>query len=98
MAPSCGPPGGPAIRDVPDPVPEARPSPESSSWSRTMAARPRSPPSRLPGLPPDLVRLPHDGLVAGVSAGVARWLGVDPAVLRLSTLALALANDAAALA
>ncbi|MFO7281402.1 MAG: PspC domain-containing protein [Thermoanaerobacterales bacterium] len=63
-----------------------------------MAARPPSPPSRLPGLPPDLVRLPHEGLVAGVCAGVARWLGVDPVVIRLATVVLALANGVGALA
>ena len=31
-------------------------------------------------------------MVAGVCAGVARWLGVDPVVVRLATVLLALAN------
>lgn len=65
---------------------------------RTMDARSPSPPSRLPGLPPDLVRLPHEGVAAGVCAGVARWLGVDPVVIRLATAILTLANGVGALA
>jgi signal transduction histidine kinase/phage shock protein PspC (stress-responsive transcriptional regulator) len=54
-----------------------------------MATTPRS---RLAGLPPGLVRRPDEHVVAGVCAGVARWLGVDPIVVRLAALVLALAN------
>lgn len=48
--------------------------------------------SRFAGLPPGLVRRPDEHIVAGVCAGVARWLGVDPIVVRLATVILALAN------
>ena len=54
-----------------------------------MATTPRSPVS---GLPPGLVRRPDEHVVAGVCAGVARWLGVDPIVVRLAAVILALAN------
>jgi phage shock protein PspC (stress-responsive transcriptional regulator)/signal transduction histidine kinase len=54
-----------------------------------MATTPRP---RLPALPPGLVRRPDEHVVAGVCAGVARWLGVDPIVVRLAALILALAN------
>ena len=47
---------------------------------------------RIAGLPPGLVRRPDERVVAGVCAGVARWLGVDPIVVRLAALVLALAN------
>ena len=63
-----------------------------------MATTPRP---RFPALPPGLVRRSDEHVVAGVCAGVARWLGVDPIVVRLATLILALANgvaNAAALA
>ena len=40
-----------------------------------MATNPRSP---LAGLPPGLVRRRDERVVAGVCAGVARWIGVDP--------------------
>lgn len=46
----------------------------------------------IAGLPPGLVRLPDEHVVAGVCAGVARWLGVDPIVVRLAALILVLAN------
>ena len=54
-----------------------------------MATTPRSP---LAGLPPGLARHPDEHIVAGVCAGVARWLGVDPIVVRLAAVILALAN------
>lgn len=58
----------------------------------TMASTPRM---RLTaGLPPGLYRRPDEGVVAGVCAGTARWLGVDPIVVRLAALTLALANGA----
>src|SRR5262245_63523454 len=50
----------------------------------------RRPP--LAGLPAGLARDRDDGLVAGVCAGVARWIGVDPLVVRVATVILALAN------
>lgn len=57
-----------------------------------MASTPRT---RLTaGLPPGLDRRPDEGVVAGVCAGTARWLGVDPIVVRLAVLTLALANGA----
>jgi signal transduction histidine kinase/phage shock protein PspC (stress-responsive transcriptional regulator) len=42
--------------------------------------------------PPGLVRRPDEGMVAGVCAGIARWIGVDAVVVRLATVILALAN------
>ena len=54
-----------------------------------MATTPRP---RFPALPPGLVRRSDEHVVAGVCAGVARWLGVDPIVVRLAALILALAN------
>jgi phage shock protein PspC (stress-responsive transcriptional regulator)/signal transduction histidine kinase len=54
--------------------------------------------SRLAGLPPGLVRRPDEHVVAGVCAGVARWLGVDPIVVRLAAVILALANGVGAVA
>jgi len=42
--------------------------------------------------PPGLARRPDEGMVAGVCAGIARWIGVDPLVVRLATVVLALAN------
>lgn len=43
-------------------------------------------------LPEDLSRARDDRVVAGVCGGLARWLGVDPVVVRLATVLLALAN------
>lgn len=60
-----------------------------------MATTPRP---RLAGLPPGLVRRPDEHVVAGVCAGVARWLGVDPIVVRLAAVILALANGVGAVA
>ncbi|MGH9231650.1 MAG: ATP-binding protein [Acidimicrobiales bacterium] len=56
-----------------------------------MGAPPRSP---IAGLPQGLVRRRDERMVAGVCAGVARWLGVDPIIVRLATCILALANGA----
>jgi phage shock protein PspC (stress-responsive transcriptional regulator)/signal transduction histidine kinase len=50
----------------------------------------RRPP--LAGLPAGLARDPDEGMVAGVCAGVARWVGVDPLVVRVAVAILALAN------
>jgi signal transduction histidine kinase len=44
--------------------------------------------------PPGLARRRDERMVAGVCAGVARWLGVDPIVVRLAAVILALANGA----
>jgi signal transduction histidine kinase/phage shock protein PspC (stress-responsive transcriptional regulator) len=60
-----------------------------------MATTSRSP---LSGLPPGLARRPDEHVVAGVCAGVARWLGVDPIVVRLAAVILALANGVGVLA
>jgi signal transduction histidine kinase/phage shock protein PspC (stress-responsive transcriptional regulator) len=54
-----------------------------------MATTPRSP---LAGLPAGLARRRDERAVAGVCAGIARWIGVDPLVVRLATVILALAN------
>ena len=54
-----------------------------------MATNPRSP---LAGLPPGLVRRRDERVVAGVCAGVARWIGVDPVVVRVAVVVLALAT------
>ena len=57
---------------------------------------PMGSPSRPPiaGLPRGLVRRRDERMVAGVCAGVARWLGVDPIVVRLAVCILALGNGA----
>ncbi|HEX6417375.1 MAG TPA: PspC domain-containing protein [Acidimicrobiales bacterium] len=47
---------------------------------------------RLAGLPPGLARHADDRVVAGVCAGLARWLGVDPLVVRLAAAVMALAD------
>ena len=52
-------------------------------------APPRAP---IAGLPDGLVRTRDDRVVAGVCAGVARWLGVEPLVVRLAAAVLTLAN------
>jgi phage shock protein PspC (stress-responsive transcriptional regulator)/signal transduction histidine kinase len=57
-----------------------------------MGSPPRQPP--IAGLPHGLVRRSDERIVAGVCAGVARWLGVDPIVVRLAACILALANGA----
>ncbi|HEY8525601.1 MAG TPA: PspC domain-containing protein [Acidimicrobiales bacterium] len=54
-----------------------------------MATAPRPP---IAGLPPDLVRARDDRIVGGVCAGVARWMGVEPIVVRLAAAVLMLAN------
>jgi len=54
-----------------------------------MASTPRSP---LASLPPGLARRRDERVVAGVCAGVARWIGVDPLVVRVATVILSLAN------
>ena len=56
-----------------------------------MGSLPRPP---IAGLPQGLVRRRDERMVAGVCAGVARWLGVDPIVVRLAACILALANGA----
>jgi signal transduction histidine kinase/phage shock protein PspC (stress-responsive transcriptional regulator) len=56
-----------------------------------MGSHPRPP---IAGLPQGLVRRRDERMVAGVCAGIARWLGVDPIVVRLATCILALANGA----
>jgi phage shock protein PspC (stress-responsive transcriptional regulator)/signal transduction histidine kinase len=55
----------------------------------TMGTPPRPP---IAGLPEGLVRRRDERIVAGVCAGVARWLGLDPIVVRLAACVLALAN------
>lgn len=55
-----------------------------------MGSPPRQPP--IAGLPHGLARRRDERIVAGVCAGVARWLGVDPIVVRLAACILALAN------
>ena len=54
-----------------------------------MASTSRSPRA---GLPAGLSRRRDERIVAGVCAGVARWIGVDPLVVRVATVILALAN------
>ena len=56
------------------------------------AAMPSISRSPMPALPAGLLRRPDEHVVAGVCAGVARWLGVDPIVVRLAAIVLALAN------
>jgi signal transduction histidine kinase len=54
-----------------------------------MGSTPRPP---IAGLPDGLARRRDESVVAGVCAGVARWIGVDPIVVRLAACILALAN------
>jgi phage shock protein PspC (stress-responsive transcriptional regulator)/signal transduction histidine kinase len=56
-----------------------------------MGSHPRPP---IAGLPQGLLRRRDERMVAGVCAGVARWLGVDPIVVRLAVCILSLANGA----
>jgi phage shock protein PspC (stress-responsive transcriptional regulator)/signal transduction histidine kinase len=56
-----------------------------------MGSHPRPP---LTGLPHGLARRRDERMVAGVCAGVGRWLGIDPIVVRLAACILALANGA----
>jgi phage shock protein PspC (stress-responsive transcriptional regulator)/signal transduction histidine kinase len=58
--------------------------------SGSMSAPPRSP-GGLP-LPEGLSRDRDDRVVAGVCAGIARWLGVDPTIVRIAVVLLAFAN------
>ena len=55
-----------------------------------MSAPPRSP-SGLP-LPEGLSRDRDDRVIAGVCAGIARWLRVDPTIVRIAAVLLAFAN------
>jgi signal transduction histidine kinase/phage shock protein PspC (stress-responsive transcriptional regulator) len=59
-----------------------------------MMAGPMSTAGRPPtaGLPSGLVRPRDERVVGGVCAGVARWLGVEPVVVRLAAGVLVLAN------
>jgi signal transduction histidine kinase/phage shock protein PspC (stress-responsive transcriptional regulator) len=68
--------------------------------SAIMDGRPMATTSRprFPGLPADLTRRPDERVVAGVCAGVAGWLGVDPLVVRLAAVILTLANGVGVLA
>lgn len=63
-----------------------------------MAAPSRLSRPNLLATPRGLVRRPDERVVAGVCAGSARWLGVDPIVVRLATAILALANGIGVLA
>ena len=54
-----------------------------------MTATPRQP---IAGLPEGLLRPRDDRMIAGVAAGMARWLGVAPVIVRLALVVLALAN------
>ncbi len=56
----------------------------------------RSFPLPHPRTAPALARSADDRMVAGVCAGVARWIGVDPVVVRLATVLLTLANGVGA--
>jgi signal transduction histidine kinase/phage shock protein PspC (stress-responsive transcriptional regulator) len=58
-------------------------------------------PHRLPidiALPDGLTRHRDDRYVAGVCAGVARWLSVDPTIVRLAVVVLTLGNGVGLLA
>jgi signal transduction histidine kinase len=54
-----------------------------------MATTPRPP---VTGVPPGLARSRDDRVIGGVCAGVARWMGVEPVVVRLAACVLVLAN------
>ena len=45
-----------------------------------------------PAAPPQLVRSRSERVVAGVCGGIGRYLGVDPVLLRIAFIILALAN------
>ena len=77
------------IRDAPEGSPEALRASGLHHGVGHMSTTRRPP---LAGLPAGLARDRDDGLVAGVCAGVARWIGVDPLVVRVATVILALAN------
>ena len=52
----------------------------------------RTPRPTASWIPPGLARSDDDRVIAGVAAGVGRWLGVDPIVVRLSLILLTLAS------
>jgi signal transduction histidine kinase len=54
-----------------------------------MATPPRPP---LTSVPPGLARRRDGRVIGGVCAGVARWMGVEPIVVRLAACVLVLAN------
>ncbi|HEV7761223.1 MAG TPA: PspC domain-containing protein, partial [Acidimicrobiales bacterium] len=58
--------------------------------STSMSAPPRSS-TGIP-LPEGLSRDRDDRVIAGVCAGVARWLGVDPTIVRIAVVLLGFAN------
>jgi len=64
--------------------------------------RPPAPAPPRPGaglvLPAGLVRRRDDRVVAGVCAGVGRWLDVDPAFVRIAVVLLSFANGVGAVA
>lgn len=62
---------------------------------------PTSPTPRLGAglaLPDGLVRRRDDRVVAGVCAGIGRWLGVDPTLVRIAVVLLSFANGVGAVA
>jgi signal transduction histidine kinase len=64
--------------------------------STSMSAPPRSS-TGIP-LPEGLSRDRDDRVIAGVCAGVARWLGVDPTIVRIAVVLLGFANGVGLLA
>ena len=49
-------------------------------------------------MPDGLVRRKDDRVVAGVCAGIGRWLGVDPTIVRIAVVLLSFANGVGAVA
>ncbi len=59
---------------------------------------PATPPPPDPVIPPRLVRPRGDRVIAGVASGIARHLGLDPALVRIVFVVLTLAGGSGVLA
>jgi phage shock protein C len=71
--------------------PEPGPGPSGTEQPATPPPAPATPPASAGG-PRAVRRSRSERLVAGVCGGVGRYLGVDPVLLRIAFIILALAN------
>jgi phage shock protein C len=71
--------------------PETGPGPSGTEQPATPPPAPATPPASAGG-PRAVRRSRSERLVAGVCGGVGRYLGVDPVLLRIAFIILALAN------
>lgn len=76
--------------------PEATPELAETAETITLPPDETAPPP--PTAPPRLTRSRDDRVVAGVAAGIARYLGVDPVIIRIAFVILTLAGGSGVLA